>query len=165
MKVVEIEERDHSVHLQFEINLQWRENRVKYQNLKEETSLNALNMEDVRNIWLPRIIYANTDQKESTRVGMDWEWATGVSVQREGEFTRSGMNEVDEAEIFEGADNILIMTQTYTHQFQCKYQLQQYPFDTQVRVVDAQLFKTIFKLFSLASVQMFHDEEKLHNRV
>ena len=133
MKVVEIEERDHSVHLQFEINLQWRENRVKYQNLKEETSLNALNMEDVRNIWLPRIIYANTDQKESTRVGMDWEWATGVSVQREGEFTRSGKNEVDEAEIFEGADNILIMTQTYTHQFQCKYQLQQYPFDTQVR--------------------------------
>ena len=165
MKVVEIEERDHSVHLQFEINLQWRENRVKYQNLKEETSLNALNMEDVRNIWLPRIIYANTDQKESTRVGMDWEWATGVSVQREGKFTRSGMNEVDEAEIFEGADNILIMTQTYTHQFQCKYQLQQYPFDTQVRVVDAQLFKTIFKLFSLASVQMFHDEEKLHNHV
>ena len=140
MKVVEIEERDHSVHLQFEINLQWRENRVKYQNLKEETSLNALNMEDVRNIWLPRIIYANTDQKESTRVGMDWEWATGVSVRREGEFTRSGMNEVDEAEIFEGADNILIMTQTYTHQFQCKYQLQQYPFDTQVRVVDAQFF-------------------------
>ena len=138
MKVVEIEERDHSVHLQFEINLQWRENRVKYQNLKEETSLNALNMEDIRNIWLPRIIYANTDQKESTRVGMDWEWATGVSVQREGEFTRSGMNEVDEAEIFEGAENILIMTQTYTHQFQCKYQLQQYPFDTQVRVVDAQ---------------------------
>ena len=165
MKVVEIEERDHSVHLQFEINLQWRENRVKYQNLKEETSLNALNMEDVRNIWLPRIIYANTDQKESTRVGMDWEWATGVSVRREGEFTRSGMNEVDEAEIFEGADNILIMTQTYTHQFQCKYQLQQYPFDTQVRVVDAQFFKTIFKLFSLASVQMFHDEEKLHNHV
>ena len=155
MKVVEIEERDHSVHLQFEINLQWRENRVKYQNLKEETSLNALNMEDVRNIWLPRIIYANTDQKESTRVGMDWEWATGVSVQREGEFTRSGKNEVDEAEIFEGAENILIMTQTYTHQFQCKYQLQQYPFDTQVRVVDAQFFKTIFKLFSLLVFRCF----------
>ena len=35
MKVVEIEETDHSIHLKFEINLQWRENRVKYQNLKE----------------------------------------------------------------------------------------------------------------------------------
>ena len=63
-----------------------------------------------------------------------------VTVTREGNFTRNGVDEVDEAEIFEGADNILIMTQTYTHQFQCKYQLQQYPFDTQVRVVDAQFF-------------------------
>ena len=35
MKVVKIEETDHSIHLKFEINLQWRENRVKYQNLKE----------------------------------------------------------------------------------------------------------------------------------
>ena len=34
MKVVEIEETDHSIHLQFQISLQWRENRVKYHNLK-----------------------------------------------------------------------------------------------------------------------------------
>ena len=46
--------------------------------------------------------------------------------------TRSGLDEVDEAEIFEGAANSLTMKQTYTHQFQCKYELQQYPFDSQV---------------------------------
>ena len=40
MKVVEIEETDHSIHLQFQISLSWKENRVKYQNLKKETSLN-----------------------------------------------------------------------------------------------------------------------------
>ena len=51
---------------------------------------------------------------------------------KEGSFTRSGLEEVDEAEIFEGAENTLIMTQTYTHEFQCEYKLQQYPFDTQV---------------------------------
>ena len=33
MKVVEIEEVDHSIHLQFQISLKWKENRVKYQNL------------------------------------------------------------------------------------------------------------------------------------
>ena len=42
MKVVEIEETDHSIHLQFQITLMWKENRVKYQNLKSQTSLNAL---------------------------------------------------------------------------------------------------------------------------
>ena len=134
MKVVEIEERDHSIHLQFEINMQWRENRVKYQNLKTKTSLNTLTKNDVEMLWLPLIVYANTDQKKTTRLGEfgNGEWETGVSVIKEGQFTRSGVEHVDEAEIFEGDENTLMMTQTYTHEFQCKYKLQQYPFDTQV---------------------------------
>ena len=131
-KVVEIEERDHSIHLQFEINLQWRENRVKYQNLKDKTSLNALTSRDISRLWMPLVIYDNTDQEESTRLGMEWEWVTGVSVIKEGHFTRSGLQEVDETEIFEGNENTLMMTQTYTREFQCKYKLQQYPFDSQV---------------------------------
>ena len=136
MKVVEIEETDHSIHLQFEINLQWRENRVKYQNLKEKSSLNALTEPDISRLWLPLVIYDNTDQKESTRLGEygNGEWVTGVSVIREGKFTRSGLQEVDEAEIFEGNENTLTMPQTYTWEFQCKYKLQQYPFDTQVNM-------------------------------
>ena len=132
MKVVEIEETDHSIHLQFQISLGWKENRVKYQNLKTQTSLNALTDEDTRTIWLPLIVFDNTDQKEVTRLGMDWEWATDVTVTREGNFTRSVVQEIDEAEIFEGAENSLTMNQTYTWEFQCKYELQRYPFDTQV---------------------------------
>ena len=133
MKVVEIEEIDHSIHLQFEINMQWRENRVKYQNLKEKTSLNALTIPDIYMLWLPLIIYDNTDQKDSTRLGQSWEWVTGVSVIKEGKFTRSELQEVDEAEIFEGDENTLTMVQTYTREFQCEYMLQRYPFDTQVK--------------------------------
>ena len=74
----------------------------------------------------------NTDHKEVTRLGMDWEWATDVTVTREGNFTRSVVQEIDEAEIFEGAENSLTMNQTYTWEFQCKYELQRYPFDAQV---------------------------------
>ena len=135
MKVVEIEEVDHSIHLQFQISLTWKENRVKYQNLKKLTSLNALTADDVNTIWLPLIVYDNTDQKEVTRLGMEWEWATDVTVRREGKFTRSGLQEMEEAEIFEGAENSLTMKQTYTKEFQCQYKLQRYPFDTQVRMI------------------------------
>ena len=106
--------------------------KICYQNLKKKTSLNALTEDDIRTIWLPLIVYDNTDQKEVTRLGENWEWATDVTVTREGNFTRSGIEEVDEAEIFEGAENRLTMYQTYTLEFQCKYKLQQYPFDTQV---------------------------------
>ena len=94
--------------------------------------MNALTKPDISMLWLPLIIYDNTDQKDSTRLGESWEWVTGVSVIREGDFTRSGLQEVDEAEIFEGNENTLMMTQTYTREFQCEYKLKQYPFDTQV---------------------------------
>ena len=53
-------------------------------------------------------------------------------VKKEGNFTRSGFEEIDEAEIFKGEENSLVMTQIYTHEFQCVYQLERYPFDTQV---------------------------------
>ena len=135
MKVVEIEEVDHSIHLQFQISMMWKENRVKYQNLKTETSQNALTDEDIKTMWLPIVVYDNTDQKEVSRLGMEWEWATRITVTREGEFTRADLIDVDEAEIFKGADNRLTMNQTYTQEFQCHYKLQRYPFDTQVRVV------------------------------
>ena len=58
---------------------------------------------------------------------------TMVTVSRgEEDFIRSGLDEVDEVEIFEGTKNTLTMEQTYAWEFQCKYELQHYPFDTQV---------------------------------
>ena len=113
-------------------NQAYRENRVKFQHLKKETFLNSLSDADINQLWLPLIVFDNTDQKESTRLGMDWQWVTRVTVDREGDFTQSGIEEVDEAEIFEGAENSLTMNQTYTWEFQCQYELQRYPFDAQV---------------------------------
>ena len=60
-----------------------------------------------------------------------WEWKTIVVVKKEGNFTRSDLSFVDETEIFRGSENSLIMNQTYTHEFQCLYNLKHYPFDTQ----------------------------------
>ena len=101
-------------------------------------------------LWLPLVIYDNTDQKESTRLGWINEWVTSVSVIKEGDFTRSRLDEVDEAEIFEGSENTLTMTQTYTHEFQCKYKLQRYPFDSQV-IMDNRHPNTISTNFALST--------------
>ena len=68
-KVVDIDEEDYSIEMQFSIILKWMENRATYQNLKEDQSLNALTQEDIQQLWLPKVIYKNTDQKESTRLG------------------------------------------------------------------------------------------------
>ena len=56
---------------------------------------------------------------------MEWEWTTVVTVTRNltSNFYRTGLDEIDEAEIFDGADHKLTMEQMYTWEFQCKYQL------------------------------------------
>ena len=94
--------------------------------------LNALSKEEIDILWLPLLIYTNTDQQETTRLGVAWEWTTNVWVKREGNLTRSDQSVLDEIENFKGAENSLVMVQSYTHKFQCVYQLEKYPFDTQV---------------------------------
>ena len=136
LKIVDMEETSHKIDFQFKISLEWKENdRVVFHNLKQDTSLNAMSSKDIASLWLPLVIYDNTDQKEVTRLGEygNGEWNTPVSVIREGNFTRSGLEVVDETEIFKGEENTLFMQQVYTLQFQCKYNLQDYPFETQVR--------------------------------
>jgi hypothetical protein len=145
LKVVSMEETAHAIQLQFQVSLQWRENRATYYNLKRRTALNALTEDEIKQLWLPLVIYDNTDQKESTRLGMDWEWSTSVAVTREGrrgggeDFTRSGVDQLDEIEIFSGGQNLLTMTQTYTHKFQCTYHLMRYPFDMQECTIEMTL--------------------------
>ena len=68
--------------------LEWLDYRLDFNNLKEQTYLNALTEEDKKNIWLPMVVFDNTDQKEMTRLGVEWEWVTSVTVTREGNFTR-----------------------------------------------------------------------------
>ena len=83
----------------------------------------------------------------TTRLGVQWEWATSVIAIRTGNFTRGspqitidsgafpgGLEVLDEVEIFEGDNFVLQMTQTYAHRFQCDFDLGSYPFDTQVKM-------------------------------
>ena len=70
--------------------------------------------------------------KVTTRLGMDWEWDTSVTVTKEGDFARSGLESLHEIETFKGGENTLTMRQTYTNKFQCTFMLNRYPFDTQV---------------------------------
>ena len=53
---------------------------------------------------------------------------------REGEFVRAGLENVDEAEIFDGRDNKLTLIQTYSKKFHCTYLLHNFPFDNQVKL-------------------------------
>ena len=50
LKLVDIDEEDYSVEIQFSIALKWIENRATYMNLKKDRSLNALTQEDIQSL-------------------------------------------------------------------------------------------------------------------
>ena len=135
-KVVTIEEEEHSISFKFQISMDWKENRVTYRNLKEEWTINTVREEDVKMLWLPLVIYTNTDQQETTRLGEKWEWSTIMHVLREGDHSRNSFAEVEEAYVFKGEENSLRMEQIYTRPFQCVFKLSKYPFDTQVSITN-----------------------------
>ena len=81
---------------------------------------------------MPYVIYDNTDMKEAVRIIPDGSVDTSLTVKRTGAFVRSGVEVADEIDIFQGNQNPMTMSQDYTKDFQCEYQLHRYPFDTQV---------------------------------
>ena len=95
------------------------------------------------------VVFTITDQQDTTRLGFLTEWSNYVSVKREGSFTRSGYELVDETQIFKGNETTLIMRQNYTHEFHCIYHLGRYLFDTQVKMA-----KLIFLIPQRCSIEM-----------
>ena len=142
--MIDLDERNHIIELKFQLTVEWFEYRATYQNLKTNKALNVLSSEELREIWIPFIIFKvynwmvirstfhipqkNTDFNEVVSLDV---FDSTVYVNREGDFTRADIFSVDEVEIFEGRENRITMVQTYSKKFHCTYLLHNYPFDTQ----------------------------------
>ena len=53
--------------------------RIKYLNLKKARSQNALSLEDVHKLWIPFLVFDNTERNEATKVGEDAQFFLGTS--------------------------------------------------------------------------------------
>ena len=129
LDIAAIREADNEIDIKFSVKLEWNERRATYHNLKIEVTQNALEQEKIDQIWIPKLIYRNNRDNYHTRFAVS---ESSIFIRREGNFTRSDLSYIDETEVFKGKENTIEMTQTHTKDFQCQYQLQHFPFDTQV---------------------------------
>ena len=102
--------------------------RLQYYNLKPERSNNLLSKTEIDNLWIPFAVFSNTKNSEFTKGDDDSE----ITITREGNFTESSDDFVEEINIFAGGENKITFQQVYSKTFLCQYELQLYPFDTQV---------------------------------
>ena len=123
---------------------------MKYHNLKTERSNNLLSRSEIDNLWIPFVVFSNTENSESTKGDDD----TEVTVTKEGTFTESPLEVMEEINIFEGSDNKITFQQVYAKEFKCVYQLQLYPFDTQERKFGFRAKNIIFIMMLLKNCKV-----------
>ena len=137
--MLDISEIDNTIVLKFELNVEWFDVRLEYKNLKNKVSLNTLTFEEKFQIWVPYIIFNNTDDNNAIEIGrankqfkLEGLDKTNIFVTRQGNFVRSDLSQVDEIDIFEGIENKLTLSVSFSKEFHCIYKLHYFPFDTQV---------------------------------
>ena len=129
LDVAGIREADNEIDIKFTAQFDWFESRATYHNLKKRSSQNTLVDTDINRLWIPNIVYRNNKDNDDTLTALE---KSRLKIKRMGNFSRSSLDILDEVEIFQGSENPISMTQSYTKPFKCKYELRYFPFDTQV---------------------------------
>ena len=99
LDVASIRESKNEIDLKFMVVLQWLDFRAVYHNLKNESSQNILDEKDVKNLWIPNLVFRNNKDNDNTKTALD---RSDLKILRQGEFARSGLEVADEIEVFEG---------------------------------------------------------------
>ena len=105
--IIKIAEVDHTYTLKYRLILEWYDYRIKYFNLKGTRSQNALALQDVQRLWIPFLVFDNTEKNEATKGTED----TELTLMREGDFVGSDDDNVEEIKFFDGQFNRITFEQ------------------------------------------------------
>ena len=142
IEILNINEVQQSFQLKFSLFLTWYDYRLVYHNLKASRIANSPSKEEVAKLWMPKIIFDNTEHNDI----MTLDDLAEVTISKEGSTLMSDDTVVDEIEIFKGSENKITFDKGFTKTVRCIYQLQLYPFDTQQCTVNLRIgeYKTKF---------------------
>ena len=89
--------------------MQWLETRLRFKNLKEEITLNSLSPSEMSSIWVPKLIFYNTETKPSTTVDEE----TIIFAEKQGNYKPSPIEDVENIKYYDGHENELHMQRFY----------------------------------------------------
>ncbi|KAG7176563.1 Neuronal pentraxin-2-like 1 [Homarus americanus] len=87
----------------FQLRLSWRDSRLKYLNLKKDSSLNLLAQEASLSIWTPQVFFKNAHDNLFTNLGE----GSRVECHREGQPQPGSPDLPQERNVFAGSENTL----------------------------------------------------------
>ena len=131
-----IKELDMSFDAKFSLTMEWFDSRLRYKNLIDDDYKNLLTNlvkeENKEKIWIPELLFSNTDENIKVVNGP----RTNLFINKEGLHTIAPLTSLNEDFFYKGSENMLVLNVGYTLSFQCKFQLNAYPFDTQTCMIE-----------------------------
>ena len=99
--------------------------------MKTSINMNTLTNKEKGIIWVPQLVFTNTEKKDITK-NDDKSFAV---TRRDTDFEYSDDYVKDNIFIFDGADNPFVMSRVYDVDWICHYDMRWYPFVTQVEIL------------------------------
>ena len=127
-KVMKVQELEMSMRVKYSVGFAWLDPRLKFRNLKEDARLNTIQGKEAEIIWFPNLSFDNA--LENRRVLIDT-WSK-MLVKKQAGGTLNELEELHEALLFDGGYNQLVYSREFEHDFSCYFNLDLYPFDTQI---------------------------------
>ncbi len=95
--------------------------------LNEEEDLNTLSLQSRGKIWIPQVVFYNTEIKMET-LNDEKAYAT---VSKMGSYQRRNESYLHNSYLYKGSQNPITLTRVYSAKFLCDYDMSVYPFDSQ----------------------------------
>ena len=89
--------------------MQWLETRLQFKNLKEDIALNSLSPSEITSVWVPKLIFFNTETKPSTLVDEE----TIMYAEKQGNSKPSSIEDLENVRYYDGHENQLHMERFY----------------------------------------------------
>lgn len=107
--ILEINEISSLFQVQFYLRLTWFDSRLTYYDLRNDTGLNTLSPVEKLAIWVPVLVFDNTDNKIRTTIDGN----TNIFVEKQGSFSLSGAFDPTSRQMYKGSENPITLSQFY----------------------------------------------------
>ena len=112
----------------FDLHLKWKDFRLEFYDLNECHILNILSTSHKDFIWTPKLSFSNG----LGSVGTEVDEQASILILKESSALPEDLTMATESKIFKGEENQVYLKRKYYQDFFCEFELQNYPFDTQV---------------------------------
>ena len=132
--VLNLDEIGGIMYIKYVLLATWRDPGLTFHNLKRDANRNLLSEMEWSRIWVPRVIFDNTEAAEKSI--MDKDAIIRVLANENFTHTTTDFHHHQNIYIFKGKETKLEMSRVYNTEFLCEFTMAWYPFDTQTCHLD-----------------------------